>query len=118
MLNGLKDRMLNISSSAKKIILASSSAALVFIALICAVCICAKQIVIIDGDASEKEVTTFKRYVGEILDEEGIALGTHDDINVTDEEKLKDGMKIEIYRAYPVTITAMGESRTLIATRI
>jgi len=117
MLNGLKDRMLNISSSAKKIILASSSAALVLIVAICAVCICAKQIVIVDGDASEKEVITFKRYVGEILDEEGIVLGTHDDINVSDEEKLRDGMKIEIYRAYPVTVTAMGESRTLIATR-
>lgn len=117
MLNGLKDRMLNISSSAKKIILASSSAALILIVAVCAVCICAKQIIIVDGDASEKEVITFKRYVGEVLDEESIALGTHDDINVKNEEKLRDGMKIEIYRAYPVTVTAMGESRTLIATR-
>jgi len=117
MLNGLKDRMLNISSSAKKIILASSSAALVLIVAICAVCICAKQIVIVDGDASEKEVITFKRYVGEILDEEGIVLGTHDDINVSDEEKLRDGMKIEIYRAFNVSVTEKGKTTVHIATR-
>ena len=117
MLNGLKDRMLNISSSAKKIILASGSAALVIVAVICTVCICAKQIVIIDGDNSEKEVTTFKRYVEDVLKEEGIALGTHDDINVAEDTKLKDGMKIEIYRAFPVVVTEKGESKYLIATR-
>lgn len=117
MLNGLKDRMLNISSSAKKIILASGGALLVLTAVICTVCICAKQIVIVDEDASEKKVITFKRYVEEVLEEEGIALGTYDDMNVEGTEKLRDGMKIEIYRAYPVTITAKGESQTLIATR-
>ena len=117
MLNGLKDRMLNISSSAKKIILASGGAVLVLTAVICTLCICSKQIVIIDGDKSEKEVTTFKRYVGDVLKAEGIAVGTQDKMNVSADTKLKDDMKIEIYRAFPVMITEKGESKQLVATK-
>ena len=78
MINGLKDRLLNISSSAKKIILISASAVLALTVAVCSICICAKQIVIVYGDGSEKELTTFKRYVGEVLESEKIALGTND----------------------------------------
>ncbi len=117
MISGLKDRMLNISSSAKKIILASASAAVLLVACVCTICICAKQIVIVDGDGSAKELTTFKRYVGEVLKDENIVLFYKDKINLPEETKLKDDMKIEIYRAFVVTVTEKGESRQLIATR-
>ena len=117
MISGLKDRMLNISSSAKKIILISASVVLLLAVTVCSVCIAAKQIVIVDGDGSAKELTTFKRYVGEVLDDENIVLGTRDKMNVTEDAKLKDDMKIEIYRAFEVIVTEKGESRHLIATR-
>ncbi len=117
MINGLKDRLLNISSSAKKIILASVASALVLAAMVCTVCALAKQVVIIDGDDSVKEVITFKRYVEEVLDEEKIFLGSRDKLSFDKETKLKDGMKIEIYRAFVVTVTEKGESQTLVATR-
>ncbi len=117
MISGLKDRMLNISSSAKKIILIAASAMVLIVALVCTITIFAKQIVIVDGDGSVKELITFKRYVGEVLDEEGITLGTHDKLNVSEDDKLKDDMKIEIYKAFVVNITEKGESRWLMATR-
>ncbi len=111
MLNGLKDRMLNISSSAKKIILISSASVLVLIAVICTVFVCGKQVVIIDRDGSAKEVITFKRYVGDVLDEEKIILGTSDELNFSEDTKLKDNMKIEIYRAFPILITEKDSTR-------
>lgn len=117
MISGLKDRMLNISSSAKKIILASSAGVLLLIMCVCALSICAKQIVIVDEDGSAKELTTFKRYVGDVLEKENIVLGSHDKLSLSKDTKLKDNMKIEIYRAFKVTVTEKGESRELIATR-
>lgn len=117
MLNGLKDRMFNISSSAKRIILISGAAVLVLVAAILTVCVCAKQVVIVDGGNQEKQVITFKRYVENILEAEGIALGSNDKMNVAASEKLKDDMRIEIYRAFPVIVTEKGVSRELIATR-
>lgn len=117
MINGLKDRMLNISSSAKKIILAAASATLLLAVVVCTICISAKQIVLVDGDGSAKELITFKRYVGEVLEKENLVLGSHDKLSFDKGTKLKDGMKIEIYRAFRVTVTEKGESRNLIATR-
>jgi uncharacterized protein YabE (DUF348 family) len=117
MINGLKDRMLNISSSAKKIILASASVALLLIVSLCTVCICAKSISIVDADGSAKELITFKRYVGEVLDEEGVVLGTRDKLNLSKDTKIKDGTKIEIYRAFLISVTEKGETRQLVATR-
>ncbi|MBR5156104.1 MAG: G5 domain-containing protein [Clostridia bacterium] len=117
MINGLKDRMLNISSSAKKIVLISAAAVLTLVIAICSVCICAKQIVIIDGDGSAKELTTFKRYVGEVLESENIVLGSRDKLGTSANAKLRDGMKIEIYRAFNVTVTEKGETRNLVATQ-
>ncbi len=117
MISGLKDRILKTSSSAKKIVLISSAAVLTLVIAICSVCICAKQIVIIDGDGSAKELTTFKRYVGEVLESENIVLGSRDKLGSSLDAKLKDGMKIEIYRAFNVSITEKGETRSLIATQ-
>ncbi len=117
MISGLKDKMLKTSSSAKKIVLISSAAVLTLVIAICSICICAKQITIIDGGENAKELITFKRYVGEVLEAQSIALGTRDKLSADKNAKLKDGMKIEIYRAFNVTVTEQGESRTLIATQ-
>ncbi len=117
MISGLKDRILRTSSSAKKIVLISSAAVLTMVIAICSICICAKQITIIEGDGSAKELTTFKRYVGEVLESEGIVLGSRDKLGASPNAKLRDGMKIEIYRAFNVSVTEKGETRTLIATQ-
>ena len=117
MINGLKDRMLNISSSAKKIILLGSGALVLVIALLVSLCVCLKPVVVIDGDDQAKEIITFKRYVEEVLDEEGIRLGSRDKMNVEKDAKVKDGMKIEIYRAFEVSVTEKGETRHFVATR-
>ncbi len=116
MISGLKDRMLNISSSAKKIILASVTAAVFLIAVVSGVCISAKKITIADGNGLVKELVTFKRYVGDILAQENITLGSNDRLSVSKDTKLKDDMKIEVFRAFMVTVTEKGESEIRIAT--
>ena len=117
MLNGLKDRMLNISSSAKRTILISAIFAAVALVLICSVTFACKKVVIIDGANSAKEVITFNRYVEDVLKSEGIALGTNDKMNVSNDAVLKDNMKIEIYRAFHVYVTEKGNTTEHISTR-
>ena len=55
MISGLKDRMLNISSSAKKIILASGAGLLLLAGCICTLLIFSKQISIVDESGFAKE---------------------------------------------------------------
>ncbi len=117
MISGLKDRIINMSSSAKKIVLISSAAVLTLVIAICSICICAKQIRIIDGDGQVKDLITFKRCVSDVLDSQNITLGSRDKLSAEMNAKLKDGMEIEIYRAFNVTVTEKGESRNLIATQ-
>ncbi len=117
MISGLKDRIFNMSSSAKKIVLISSAAALTLVIAICSICICTKQITIIDGDDKGKELITFKRYVGEVLEAEDIKLDPRDKLSASKDAKLKDGMKIEVYRAKNITVTENGVSRNLVATQ-
>ena len=117
MLNGLKDRMLNMSSSAKRNILLSSVFAVVAVAVICTVSVMCKQITIIDGGNSAKQVLTFNRYVEDVLEAEKIKLGTRDEMNVLPTDKLRDSMKIEIYRAFNVSVTEKGKTTLHVATR-
>ncbi len=117
MLNGLKDRMLNISSSAKRNILLSTIFVLLSITIVSSVSVACKQITIVDGTNSVKEVLTFNRYVENVLDDEGIKLGSNDKLNVSPSDKLKDNMKIEIYRAFRVSVTEKGITKEHIATR-
>ena len=117
MINGLKDRLLNISSSAKKIITISACVILTLAVSVGTVMACAKQVVISDSDGSEKKVITFKRYVEEVLSEEEVVLGLNDKMSVTANTELKDGMKIEIYRAYLVGIEENGKLEYKIATQ-
>lgn len=109
MLKGLKDKMVNISSSAKRIILICGAVALSLVLLVSGFFISRKEIVIIDENNSKKEVVTFKRYVEGVLESEKIALFEGDRLNVELDDKLKDDMKIEIYRAFPVTVVVKGE---------
>ncbi len=109
MLKGLKDKMVNISSSAKRIILICGAVALSLVVIVSGFFISRKEIVIIDENNSKKEVVTFKRYVEGVLESEKIALFEGDKLNVELNDKLKDDMKIEIYRAFPVTVVQKGE---------
>ncbi len=117
MLNGLKDRMLNISSSAKRNILLSTVFVVLSLTIVFTVSIACKQVVIVDGDNSAKEVITFKRYVEDVLESEGITLDSRDKMNVESGDKLRDNMKIEIYRAFRVSVTEKGKTVEHIATR-
>ena len=109
MLKGLKDKMFNISSSAKRIVLISGVSALALVVMVSAFFISRKEIVIIDENNSKKEVVTFKRYVEGVLESEGIALFEGDKLSVGMNDKLRDNMEIEIYRAFPVTVVQKGE---------
>ena len=111
MLGGLKDRKFNISSSAKRIILGAGIAVFTAATAVGAAYSCSRQITIADGNGSEREITTFKRYVEDVLAAEGIALDECDKMNVTPGDVLKDSMKIEIYRAFPVSVTEKGEKK-------
>jgi len=117
MLNGLKDRMLNMSSSAKRNIILSTVFSVIAIAMICTVSVMCKQITIVDGSSSAKQVITFNRYVEDVLDAQNITLGSRDKMNVEPGDKLKDRMKIEIYRAFNVSVTEKGKTTVHIATR-
>ncbi len=118
MLKGLKDRMLNISSSAKRNILLSTIFAVLSLTIIGTFSVACKQITIVDGRNSAKEVITFNRYVENVLDDENIKLGINDKMNVDAGDKLKDNMKIEIYRAFKVSVTEKGHTEEHIATRL
>lgn len=110
MLKGLKDRMLNISSSAKRIILISAVSCLA----ICAICtafLCRKEITVADGENPPIQFVTYKRYVEDALKAQNIALGEGDKLNCELDDKLTDSMKIEIYRAFTVTVTEKGERK-------
>ncbi len=117
MLNGLKDRMLNISSSAKRNILVSAIFTVISLVIVCSVLITCKKVVIIDGRNSAKEVVTFNRYVEDVLKSQGITLGVNDMMNVSADAPLKNNMKIEIYRAFHVYVTEKGNTVEHIATR-
>jgi len=135
MLKGLKDRISDISSSAKGITVPNSdrrksffyssrtsdkskmkkilvtSLAVVTIALTTAAGInsaLTKSIILHDGTGAVKNITTTERYVEDILAAEGILLGERDMINVSPQTLLEDDMKIEIKRAYKVTVTDKG----------
>ncbi len=116
MLNGLKDRIMNISSSAKRNILLSTVFTLLAITIVCAVSLCCKQITIVDGDSS-RQVITFNRYVEDVLESQEITLGRRDKMNVAADSLLKDDMQIEIYRAFHVSVTEKGITTSHIATK-
>lgn len=111
MISGLKDRMFNISSSARWRFLFSGIAVVSLVAVSSMVYSGVRTVTISDGENSPKEVTTFKRYVEDILEAQGIALNDGDKMNVEFGDRIKDKMEIEIYRAFPVSVTEKGETK-------
>lgn len=138
MLKGLKDRIVNISSSAtgmtvpgvgtsnsysyrsksksksklKKIVIASLAVATIALTTIAGIgASMTKTLTIYDGTGAGKEITTTERYVEDILAAEGITLGEKDSMNVLAKTPLEDDMKIEITRAYKVTVTDRGVTK-------
>lgn len=111
MINGLKDRKFDISSSARRIILVAALAVFGIVTAVGGVYAASKRVTIADGENSSKEVTTFKRYVDDVLESNGIALYDGDKLNVERDSRIKDNMTIEIYRAFTVGVTEMGERK-------
>ena len=111
MINGLKDRMFNISSSARRIFLLSGIAVIGVASVASMIYSGFKTITIADGENPPKEITTFKRYVEDVLDAQEIALYDGDKMNVSSDDKLKDSMKIEIYRAFPISVSEKGTTK-------
>ncbi len=71
-----------------------------------------KSIIICDGE-KEKAVTTFKMTVEDVLDENNIVVGSFDKMDVSPEQSLKKGMKIEIKRARSVLLTEGNRVQTI-----
>ncbi len=155
MLKGLKDRLLNISSSAKRITVSaltktktkileflssaktittktlqrsketlqnlSSTSKQYIVLTVASVAVLAtvvgigfsmsKTVVIVDGNNAEKEVITFNRYVDDVLEAENIELGEYDKLSVAADSELKDNMRIEIQRAFMVSVTENGVTK-------
>lgn len=76
-----------------------------------------KTVTIAESEKESFEVRTFRKDVGDILQRQGIVLNENDKMNVTSETLLADNMTIEIYRAIPVTVTSMGETKSYMTTK-
>lgn len=68
-------------------------------------------VLVVDGKATE--VTTFKNNVEELLNQEGIVLKPEDKVSWALDTSLKDGMSIEVIRAFPVKVQVDGNTLTV-----
>lgn len=62
-----------------------------------------KDVQLVDGRET-RQVTTFATTVGQLLADEGITLGAHDQVEPSVDTPLKKGMEITISRAFSVTV--------------
>ena len=69
----------------------------------------------INDNGELKTFTTYQQTVDGLLKEQEIRVGNFDDMNVSFDEQLVDGMDIEINRAQPVVIND-GGIKTLVMT--
>jgi len=67
--------------------------------------------VTVDVDGEAKTVRTYESTVGEILADEGIAVGEHDALSPSPRAKVGDGGKISLDRGRQVKLTVDGEQR-------
>ncbi|CCH28027.1 transglycosylase family protein [Actinosynnema sp. NPDC047251] len=67
--------------------------------------------VTVDVDGELKTVRTYESTVGEILADEGIAVGEHDALSPSPQAKVGDGGKISLDRGRLVKMTVDGEQR-------
>ncbi len=76
-----------------------------------------RTVTIAESEKTPIEIRTFQKNVDGVLNKLGIALSDSDKMNVSSDTLLADNMVIEIYRAMPVTITAMGETKEYLTTK-
>lgn len=62
-------------------------------------------------DGHEESVTTTARTVAELLEERGVRLGPFDLVVPAPETALREGMRVSVFRAIPVRVTADGVTR-------
>lgn len=75
--------------------------------LLCTAMIARKQVTLsVDGEI--RKLSTFGRNVSDVLQKAGVQVGPADFLSYEPGEKLRSGMKIEIRRAFPVTVNADG----------
>ncbi len=66
---------------------------------------------VVDGRA--RAVDTFSSSVGELLDEEGIVIGPHDEVSPPLRAGLEDGARVEVLLAKEITLVLNGRPRTI-----
>ncbi|MHB1126072.1 MAG: ubiquitin-like domain-containing protein [Bacillota bacterium] len=72
--------------------------------------------IIVQIDGKTQAVSTFARTVGEVLDQQGIVLQPKDIVLPSQEEPLADGTVIAIWKAFPVEVTADGDTTRVVTT--
>ncbi|MDD2359618.1 MAG: ubiquitin-like domain-containing protein [Syntrophaceticus schinkii] len=77
----------------------------------------ARHEVKIQVDGKELHHKTFKRTVGDVLTEAGVQVKTIDRVTPDADEKVTDGMKVVVERAFPVYLVADGSIDTIYTTK-
>ncbi|MEU5691673.1 transglycosylase family protein [Actinosynnema sp. NPDC020468] len=95
----------------KRFLKAAVAAVLVTIGGGAATAFAMDKAVTVDIDGETKTVHTYESTVGEILQDEGIAVGEHDALSPAPSAKVGDGGKISLDRGRLVKATVDGESR-------
>jgi len=72
-----------------------------------------KKQVTIQDNGRKIVVTTFKHTVGDLLKEKNIHVRREDVVSPSLDTTLSDGMKVNIKRAFPITVFADGKSRVV-----
>ncbi len=112
----LWDKIVNMSSTTKRIITASTASVFVIAVTVFAYFAMSSTVVIVDGDNAARKIITFKNSVAEVLAEQGIRVGGYDKMSVAENTKLRDDMVIQIDRAYRVSVVEKGFIKTHIVT--
>jgi len=68
------------------------------------------------ADGNRIEFVTTKSTVADVLAENGVRLGEHDDVSLPLQAEIKDGIELEIERAFPVRIQADGNTAEIYTT--
>jgi uncharacterized protein YabE (DUF348 family) len=66
---------------------------------------------VVDGEAST--IRTLASTVGEVLDHEGIEIGSHDEIDPPPETDVEDGTTIDVLLGKQITLVLNGEERSI-----
>lgn len=66
--------------------------------------------VTLTADGETEKVSTFSRTVGDLLADEGVDVGPHDDVVPSPDTKISDGMKVTVRDGHLVSVTVGGET--------